>query len=59
MEQCAFEQIALKLRLKAYQASRLLGADNMEAEDVAQEVMLRLWQMHKELKEESRLGNLA
>ena len=59
MEQRAFEQIALKLRLKACQASRLLGADNMEAEDVAQEVMLRLWQMHKELKEESRLGNLA
>ena len=59
MEQRAFEQIALKLRLKAFQASRLLGADNMEAEDVAQEVMLRLWQMHRELKEESRLGNLA
>jgi RNA polymerase sigma-70 factor (ECF subfamily) len=35
-----------------------MGADDAQAEDVAQEVMLRLWQMHESL-EENRLGNMA
>lgn len=59
MEQSAFEQIAPLLRQKACQASRFQGADEAEAEDIAQEVMLRLWQMHEELSVGSRLGNLV
>ncbi len=59
MEQSAFEQIASALRLKAYQSSRFQGVGEAEAEDIAQEVMLRLWQMHEDLSDVSRLGNLA
>ena len=35
--------------MKAVKVCRSCGADNEEAEDIAQEVMLRLWQMHEEL----------
>jgi len=59
MEQSAFEQLAQELRLRAFEASRLQGTNKAEAEDIAQEVMLRLWQMHKDLYNASRLGNLA
>ena len=36
-------------REKALSVSRRYGAGNDEAEDIAQDVMLRLWQMHDEL----------
>ena len=36
-------------REKALSVSRHYGAGNDEAEDIAQDVMLRLWQMHDEL----------
>ena len=36
-------------REKALNVSRHYGAGNDEAEDIAQDVMLRLWQMHDEL----------
>ena len=37
-------------REKALCVSRHYGAGNDEAEDIAQDVMLRLWQMHEELE---------
>lgn len=58
MEEKEFIHIAKELRERAYVASLRMGADDAQAEDVAQEVMLRLWQMHESL-EENRLGNMA
>ena len=49
MERSAFEQMARTWREKALSVSRHYGAGNDEAEDIAQDVMLRLWQMHDEL----------
>ena len=58
MEEKEFIHIAKELRERAYVASQRMGADDALAEDVAQEVMLRLWQMHESL-EVKRLGNMA
>ena len=58
MEEKEFIHIAKELRERAFVASQHMGADDALAEDVAQEVMLRLWQMHESL-EKKRLGNMA
>ena len=49
MEERAFEQMARQWRQQALSVSRNCGAGEAEAEDIAQDVMLRLWQMHMEL----------
>ena len=49
MDRNAFEQQARSWRKKALQVSMSCGAGKDEAEDIAQDVMLRLWQMHDEL----------
>ena len=49
MEESAFEQHARQWRQKALSVSRSCGADETEAEDIAQDVMLRLWQMRDDL----------
>ena len=49
MEECAFEQHARQWRQKAINVCRGCGVSETEAEDVAQDVMLRLWQMRNEL----------
>ena len=49
MDRNAFEQQARTWRKKALSVSLNYGAGNDEAEDIAQDVMLRLWQMHDEL----------
>lgn len=49
MEESAFEQIAVKLRHKAVGASLAYGLDAAAAEDIAQDVMLKLWSMRDEL----------
>ena len=51
MEKSAFEQIARTWREKAFSVSRHYGVGIEEAEDIAQDVMLRLWQMHDELEQ--------
>ena len=51
MERSAFEQMARTWREKALNVSRHYGAGKDEAEDIAQDVMLRLWQMHDELEQ--------
>ncbi|MCR5470001.1 MAG: sigma-70 family RNA polymerase sigma factor [Prevotella sp.] len=50
METGAFEQKARSWRKKALEVSLHNGAGKDEAEDIAQDVMLRLWQMHDELE---------
>ena len=50
MERSAFEQMARAWRQKALSVSIHYGAGREEAEDIAQDVMLRLWQMHDELE---------
>ena len=50
MDKDAFEHEASTWRRLAIQASARYGADRDEAEDIAQDVMLRLWQMHGELE---------
>jgi len=49
----AFEKQAPRLRAVALQAAATAGADADTAEDIAQETMLRLWQM----RDDSRLYN--
>ena len=49
MDRNAFEQQARTWRQKALSVSMSCGAGKDEAEDIAQDVMLRLWQMHDEL----------
>ena len=49
MDRNAFEQQARTWRQKALSVSMSCGAGADEAEDIAQDVMLRLWQMHDEL----------
>ena len=50
MDKSAFEQMARSWREKAISVSRHYGAGREEAEDIAQEVMLQLWQMHDDLE---------
>ena len=50
MNRSAFERMARTWREKALSVSRHYGAGREEAEDIAQDVMLRLWQMHDELE---------
>ena len=50
MDRSAFEQQARSWREKALSVSMSYGAGMDEAEDIAQDVMLRLWQMHDELE---------
>ena len=50
MDRVAFEQQARTWREKALSVSMSCGAGRNEAEDIAQDVMLRLWQMHDELE---------
>ena len=50
MNKSAFEHHVSSWRMKAVKVCRSCGADSEEAEDIAQEVMLRLWQMHQDLE---------
>ena len=49
MDEREFEQLAAGLRQKAVATCLSCGADSMQAEDVAQDVLLRLWQMRDNL----------
>lgn len=44
----AFENIATRLRQQALKAAAAAGADQDTAQDIAQETMLRLWQMRND-----------
>ena len=59
MERSAFERMARSWREKALGVSLNCGAGRDEAEDIAQDVMLRLWQMHDELDRYDSVEALA
>ena len=59
MDKTAFEQQARTCREKALSVSMSCGAGRNEAEDIAQDVMLRLWQMHDELERYRSIEALA
>ena len=59
MDKVAFEQQARTWRQKALSVSMSCGAGRDEAEDIAQDVMLRLWQMHDELERFDSIEALA
>ena len=59
MDRVAFEQQARTWREKALSVSMSCGAGRNEAEDIAQDVMLRLWQMHDELEKYRSIEALA
>ena len=59
MDKTAFEQQARTWRQKALSVSMSCGAGKDEAEDIAQDVMLRLWQMHDELEKYRSIEALA
>lgn len=59
MDRNAFEQQARTWRKKALSVSLNYGAGKDEAEDIAQDVMLRLWQMHDELERYESVEALA
>ena len=59
MDRTAFEQRARTWREKALSVSRRYGAGRDEAEDIAQDVMLRLWQMRDELERYDSVEALA
>lgn len=50
MEQEEFEHIAKQIRQLAINVSRGIGVTTEEAEDIAQEVMLKLWAMRADIK---------
>ena len=59
MDKSAFEQQARTWRQKALMVSHSCGAGRDEAEDVAQDVMLRLWQMRDELADGAKVEGLV
>lgn len=59
MEISEFEHQAPRMRQVALRAALALGLDADSAEDVAQDVMLKLWAMHDSLRDEGRLLSLV
>lgn len=49
MDEKSFEHIAGRLRDRAAMQARRFGLDIADAEDIAQDVMLRMWQMRDDL----------
>ncbi len=59
MEQIEFEHIAASLCRRVIAVAKGLSLDNEEAEDVAQDTMLKLWTMHKALQKDKETEALA
>lgn len=49
MDQSTFSQYAIKMRLAAERSALGVGCDSEDARDVASEVMVALWCMHRQL----------
>ena len=54
-----FEHRVMEMRSQALSAARQFGLSTEEAEDVAQDVMLRLWVMHERIRAKDTAGWLA
>lgn len=59
MEQIEFERMAPELRERSLTVARSMGLDADEAEDVAQDVLLKLWTLRSEIGEGSNVKALA
>ena len=59
MEGKEFEHMAKQMRERALSAARVCGLDTDEAEDVAQDVLLKLWSLRDDLHADMRLLALA
>ena len=59
MTQSEFEKIAIQLRAKAYGVARRMLSSADDAEDAAGDVMLRLWTLHDQLKDDDHALKLA
>ena len=59
MEQTEFEHIATRIRQRALATALAFTADGSEAEDIAQEVMLKLWTLRSEINDQAHAEKLA
>ena len=59
MTQSEFEAIAIQLRTKAHDVARRMLSSADDAEDAAGDVMLRLWTLHDQLKDDVHAFKLA
>lgn len=59
MEQRDFEQMAHQWRKRAYDTGLALGATTDEAEDIAQDTLLKLWNLRDELERYRSVDALA
>ena len=59
MEQTEFENTAKSIRLKVYATALSMSSDTDEAEDTAQDVMLKLWSLHKDIDNSEHMERLA
>lgn len=59
MEQAEFENIARRIRLKAETTARSMSASDSEAEDIAQETMLKLWTLRGDINGAPHAEKLA
>ncbi len=59
MEQSTFESLSAKTSKTARRAALGVCKSSADAEDVAQDVMLKLWTMHLHIKDETEMLRLA
>ncbi len=59
MEQSEFEQMAQQWRQRAYETGVAFGVTADEAEDIAQDTLLKLWAMRHELERYRSVESLA
>jgi RNA polymerase sigma factor (sigma-70 family) len=59
MKQLQFENIAVSIRNKALSIANVYGIDADEAEDCAQDVLLKLWALHNDITDEAHAEALA
>lgn len=59
MDYKEFEQIAPKLRALSLRTSKIMGLSTFDADDIAQEVLLKIWQMRSDLHRFSSLEALT
>lgn len=59
MNQKTFESIAVALRQQAVAQARMMGLDMADADDVAQDAMLKLWAVHDDLNDLQHANRLV
>lgn len=59
MEQAEFENIARRIRDRAFRTALTFSTSTEEAEDIAQDVVLKLWTMRESVSEKASAEKLA